>query len=271
MTKKLLIKGYKLEPSKPKVLFYDVETTPLKAYIWRTGKQYVDQSFLVKGDRTKIICIAYKWNYERKIHALTWDIKNQNCDKIIEEFSKIVEQADVAIAHNGDKFDVRQINTQRLMAKKKPIAWPTTEDSLKQLRKIFYFPSYKLTYIAKLLLNKEKSPMVFKDWLDIVERKDVKAQSKMVAYCKRDVILLANAYKIVQPFLMPKVSRALLTSKGKCVSCGSVDVHGKGTITLRAGMYQKYQCQTCGHYFRSTKKSDPEAVLLKRSLLKKGK
>lgn len=238
---------------KPRVLFYDVETTPLRAYIWRTGKQYVDQSSIVNGDRTKIICIAYKWEHEKKVHALTWDIKKQNCDKIIEEFSKIVEKADVAIAHNGDKFDVRQINTQRLLAKQKPIAWPTTEDSLKQLRQTFYFPSYKLDYVARLLLQNSKSPMTFKDWLDIVERKDKKAQKKMVKYCKRDVQLLADTYKILQPFLKPKVNRAIL-SNGKCISCGSSRVHSKGTTTLRSGIYPRYQCQSCGHYFRDTKK-----------------
>lgn len=242
---------------KPRVLFYDVETTPLKAYVWRTGKQFIDHTSIVKGEHTKIICIAYKWAHENKIRSLVWDIKKQSCDKIIDEFSKVLEQADVAIAHNGDKFDVRQINTQRLLSKKKPIAWPTTEDSLKQLRQIFYLPSYKLNYIAKLLLKTSKSPMVFEDWLDIIERKSKKAQRKMVKYCKRDVKLLAEAYAIIQPFLKPKVNRALI-SNGNCVSCGSDKIHSKGTTTLRSGQYRRYQCQSCGHYFRDTKQIKKE-------------
>lgn len=236
---------------KPRILFYDVETTPIRAYVWRTGKQFIDHSSIVNGDRTKIICICYKWSDERTVHALTWDMKNQSCDGIVEQFSKIIAKADVAIAHNGDQFDVKQINTQRLLSGKPPIAWPTTEDSLKQLRQIFYLPSYRLGYVSKLLLKKGKSKMVFQDWVDIVEHKSEKALNKMVKYCKMDVKLLADAYEIVRPFLKAKVNRALIT-KGDCKSCGSANVHRKGTVTLASGKYARFQCQDCGHIYRSS-------------------
>jgi uncharacterized protein YprB with RNaseH-like and TPR domain len=236
---------------KPRVLFFDVETTPIRAYVWQTGKQFINYSQIIKGDRTKIICIAYKWEHENRVRCLTWDLRKQSCDQIIDEFSKIVSGADVAIGHNGDRFDVKQINTQRLLSGKPPISWPTTEDSLKQLKQIFFFPSYKLDYISKLLLNEGKSPMVLQDWIDILERKDKKALNKMVKYCKRDVALLAEAYGKVKPFLTPKVSRALLTG-GKCRSCGSARVSKDGTKTLVGGRYQRYQCQDCGHKFRDS-------------------
>ena len=237
----------------PKVLFYDVETTPLRAYIWRPGKQYVSHDNVMEGEFTKIICIAYRWQHEKKVHALVWDMEAQDCDDIIEEFSKVVEEADVAIAHNGDSFDVKHINTQRLMSGKPPIAWPTTEDSLKQLRQVFWLASYKLDYITKTLLGEGKSPMRFQDWIDIVEHKSEKALDKMVRYCKKDVSLLAEAYEIVQPYLKPRVSRALLTD-GKCPSCGDHHVHRRGTATLVGGRYPRFQCQACGHWFRSRKK-----------------
>lgn len=237
---------------KPKVLFYDAETTYVLARIWGTGKQFIGHDQIVDGQRTKIICIAYKWEDEKKIHCLVWDMKKQNCDKVIEEFSKIVEKADVAIAHNGDRFDVRQINTQRLMAGQGPIAWPTTEDSLKQLRQIFAFPSYKLDYIAKTLLGEGKPPMSRRDWVAVIEDKDEKALRKMVKYCKRDVQLLADAYARVKPFLKPKVNRAQITMGG-CESCGSEEVQRRGKVTTKAGRYYRYQCQSCGHWFRDTK------------------
>lgn len=237
---------------KPLVLFYDVETTPIRAYVWKTGKQFVSHDHIVKGDRTKIICIAYKWEHEKRTRCLVFDIKTQNCDKIIEEFSKIVEKADVAIAHNGDGFDVKQINTQRLMARKPPICWPTTEDSLKQLRQIFYFPSFRLDYIAKTLLNHGKSPMAFQDWVDIVEHRSKKALRKMVKYCKRDVDILAEAYGEVKPFLKPKVNRALIT-KEDCDQCGSSHAHSRGTVTQSGGVFKRFQCQNCGHVYKSSK------------------
>lgn len=254
-----------MKENKPKVLFWDVETTYVRARIWNMGKQYVGHEKIVDGDRTKIICIGYKWLGEKKTHILKWNNKTQDCSKIIRDFSKVVEEADVAIAHNGDRFDVKHFNTQCLLYGLPPVNWPTTEDTLKQLRQKFYLPSYKLDYVAKMLFGEGKNPMNFQDWIDIIEGKNQKtkdaALEKMIKYCKKDVQLLEDAWKVVAPYLEPKVNRSLIKNNHRlgCPSCGNDKVHKDGRKVTKSGIYQRYQCQTCGHKFRGSKKL-PEGI-----------
>lgn len=239
---------------KPKVLFLDIETSPIKAWIWRTGKQFISHDQVVKGDRTKIICIAYKWEHKGRVEALSWNNKTQDCSKLIDSMVKLIEQADVVIAHNGDKFDIKHINTQRLLCNQPPISWPTSEDTLKQFRQTFSLPTYRLDYISKLLLGEGKSPMAFQDWIDIVENHSEKALAKMIKYCKRDVKLMAKAYAKVKPFLKPKANRSQIINHNPsgCPSCGSQKINKRGTSILATGRYPRFFCTACGHIFRST-------------------
>lgn len=167
-----------------KVLFYDCETSPFRAWLWRVGSKIsVGHDQIVDGDRTDVICVAWKWLGESKVHSLNWGLKAQDSSTLIKEFTKVVESADLVIGHNGDAFDTKQINTQRLLHNQPPIAWPTSDDTLKQMRKHFAFPSFKLDYLAKTLAGAGKSPMAFRDWIDIVQYKKAKKLKKMIKYC----------------------------------------------------------------------------------------
>src|SRR5947207_1556824 len=145
--------------TKMRVLLFDIETKYITFRGWRTGKQYVDQSQIVLGMDSDIICISWKWLGEKEIHSLDWGLTKQNSSKMIEAFSKVVESADLCIGHNSDSFDIKHINTQRLLHRQPPIAWPTSEDTLKAIRAKFYLPSFRLDYISKLLTGSGKAKM----------------------------------------------------------------------------------------------------------------
>lgn len=240
-------------PKKPKVLFLDVETSYAVARIWRTGKQYVTHEQIMPGWEFDIICVCWKWLGEKQIHSLDWGAKNQNSAPMIDEFTKIIESADVVIGHNIDGFDLKQINTQRLIHGQPPIAWPTSEDTLKQFRKHFYFPSNKLDYLSKTLIGAGKDPMAFRDWIEVVENKSPKALAKMIKYCKKDVLRLEQVYKKAAAFFDPKANRALLTTGDKydCPSCGSSHVVKNATITRKGNRYQRRLCKSCGHTYKA--------------------
>ena len=64
---------------KPKILYFDIETTPLKAYIWRPGDQFVGQNQLVEGSElTDIICIGYCWDNNGRMRPR---LKKRGCQK----------------------------------------------------------------------------------------------------------------------------------------------------------------------------------------------
>jgi len=239
----------------PKVLFWDIETKPVRFWAWRTGKQYLGHEQIVAGERFDIICICYKWAHESKVHELSWNIKTQDSTSMINAFTKIIESADIAVAHNGDSFDMRQVNTQRLLKNLAPIDWPVSDDTLKAFRKHFYLPSYKLDYIASLLEGVGKDRMGFQDWIDIVEKKDPAALRKMIKYCKKDVLLLDSIYKKAKRFFKPKIHVGILNGLAKttCPSCGSSRSCSKGVMIGTTFKSQRRTCKDCGRTYKGAR------------------
>lgn len=230
----------------PKVLFFDIETTPVRAWVFRTGEQYIDHEKILTGDKFNIICIGYKWGHEKKAHVLRWS-KNQSSVQMIKDFEKIVNQADLVIGHNVDKFDIKMINAQRLIEGLPPILWPTSEDTLKQFRKHFYLPSHRLDYLSKLLGGTGKDKMHFQDWVDIRTKNCPKALNKMMKYCKRDVLELERVYNKAQKHFKPKL--LLTREKGLCPRCTSNDLIAHGISYTSRGPKQRYSCKACDYRF----------------------
>ena len=245
---------------KPRILLYDVETSPILAWIWKPGpKLHISHEQIKKGQKSDIICICYKWLGARSVHALHWNMTTQDSTAMIDAFSKIVEQADLVIGHNGDNFDMKHINTQRLLHGKDPISWPTSEDTLKQFRKYFAFPSFKLDYLSKTLNGGGKDRMVFQDWIDIVENRSASALAKMLRYCKKDVLHLEGIFKKAFKFFVPKINASLLAQGNRegCPRCGHTRVVSAGYVVRTTGRYKRWHCQGCGHKFKVSRK-EPE-------------
>lgn len=239
----------------PRVLLFDIETRYICFRGWSTGKQYVDQKQIIVGQDQDIICLAYKWLGDPKIHSLDWGLNKQDSSKMIEEFSKVVEQADIVLGYNSDRFDIRHINTQRLLSGKPPIDWPTSDDVFKQIKRLFYLPSYRLDYISKLLTGSGKASVEFNDWIEIVEKKSRKALDKMIKYNKRDVLKLEEVYNLIKSFLKPKLHVGLFNNQHKfsCPRCGDPRSQSKGARTTLAGKYQRRGCMSCGHTFKGAR------------------
>lgn len=228
----------------------------MKAWIWRTShKMSVGHDQIVAGEKFDVICICYQWLGEKKIHSLDWGLHKQDSTAMLEAFAKVVEQADIVVAHNGDSFDAKQLNTQRLLHNQAPITWPTSEDTLKSFRKHFAFPSFKLDYLAKALTGSGKDQMCFQDWIDIVDGKKREALDKMIAYCKRDVKKLAQVYEMALPHLKPKANRAIIlgTGKASCPSCGSNKTRSKGAYYTVTGYRKRRVCLLCAHSYTISK------------------
>lgn len=245
--------------AQPRVLIFDIETSPILVWTFYIGsKVSISHLNIKEGQKIDIICICYKWAGEKKIHTLDWGLNKQNSADMIEKFSKIIDQADVVISQNGDSFDLKHINTQRLLHNQDPILWPTSEDTLKMFRKYFKFLSNKQDYVASLLTGVGKDRMVLQDWIDVVQHKNSKAMKKMVRYCCSDVLGLSRVWNRIKKHCKPKAHRGLIMGEkvSSCENCGSTNVHKYGTrpVVLLRGLYQKYKCQACGHAWRGSKK-----------------
>ena len=155
----------------PRILFYDLETKPLQAWVWSTGKQVVRHGQLVnKHSRYGIICVTYCWNDGKPAKSIDWGYEEQNTDKLVEEFDKIIKQADHIIGKNNKRFDDKMLNAARMFAGLPAMPeWVRyTDDLEQQMRKYFRLPSQSLDYISSQLGLGGKIKMEMQDWIDIV-------------------------------------------------------------------------------------------------------
>lgn len=235
---------------KPKILFYDIETTPLCAWIWRLGEQTIRHDQLVDGGLSEynIICITYCWNDDKPGKCIGYGYYAQNTEKVIRQFDKIIKKADITIGKNSDSFDVKHINTQRMLAKLPPMPeWSMVTDDLeKQMRKHFRFPSHSLDYVSKLLGFGGKIKMHMRDWVDIVTKHPVrgkKAYRKMCRYGIKDVEDTRKLWNRVSAYITPKFNAATFYDEVRCVNCGSKEIRKNGTIVRGRSKYQKFYCR----------------------------
>jgi len=230
-----------------KRLFWDIETSPNLGYFWNIGKVYLSYEN-IKEERA-IICICWKWQEYEKVHSLTWDTGDDK--KMVTKFMSVLKKADEAVAHNGDKFDMRWFNTRCL---KHGLVMPEikTVDTLAIARRRFKLNSNRLDYLGQFLLGRGKLPTNYQLWKDVCEG-DKKALKRMVAYCKNDVGgLLQPVWEKMQKFHKPKTHVGVLWNRAKwtCPECGSRDVHTNKTYATTAGSVRYgMMCKSCGRYY----------------------
>jgi len=224
----------------PKILVYDIETTPVLAWIWRCGEQVVRHHQLhEKYNQTKIICITYRWLHQKKAKALVWD-NNKQCDKkILEDFGDLANEADIIIGKNNARFDDKHINFRRFIHSLPaiPDLARKSDDLERQMRKHFSMQSYALDYFSKLQFGSGKMKMEFNDWVQIVLHKNKKALRKMVTYGKKDADDTADLILQVWPYITPKYNMAAHYGELCCVNCGSKRIRKNGTRGSRQNFY----------------------------------
>lgn len=233
-------------------LFYDLETSPNIVFSWRTGnKLHISPDSIIQ--ERAIICVCYKWEHENRVEHIVWDGGNDK--SLVQEFAKVVDEADEIIAHNGDNFDIKWFNGRNLIHGLPPIPKAKTVDTLKIARKNFYLNSNRLDYLGKILLGEGKIPTDFSLWKNICLYNDNTSMVKMVDYCKQDVVLLQRVWEKLRDYDQPKTHAAVyrtgkMEDRWMCAHCGSDDVHLSKTRPTPKGIIQRQmQCNECHRYY----------------------
>ena len=227
-----------LQPIKPKRLFYDIETSYNIVKSWRIGFNINLNMEDIIQERA-IITIAYKWEGEENVTVLSWD---KGCDKkIIEDFVKVMSEADELVGHNVDRYDTKFIMARALKHNISVLPKYQSTDTLKLAKKHFMLNSNKLDYIAQYLgIGHKTKHRGLEMWDDIILRNDSKALEEMIEYNVQDVFLTEQVYHKLMEYSLPKVNHASKQTGDKhtCPQCGSdhAELHktyisGTGTKT----------------------------------------
>lgn len=177
----------------PKVLFLDIETAPLLAYVYGLWNNNIPLNML-KSDWF-ILGFGISWADSEEVKYFD----NRNSENIEDdsELLKILweylEEADIVIGHNIRKFDMRKIKARMVKHKFKPFSHVKVYDTMSISKRNFGFPSHKLEYISKILLPKDQQKSShpkfhgFELWSEILKG-NIEAWDEMADYCKQDVV-----------------------------------------------------------------------------------
>lgn len=244
------IKEENAPAKKFKRLFFDIETSYNIGKFWRTGYGLNINPGDVIHERA-VICVSWKWENEDKVHNLKWD--REQCDKtLLKEFTKVILEADEAIAHNGDRFDIKWLRTRCLIHRLPFPTYVKSLDTLKKARSMFNFQSNKLDYIAQVLGFGHKIKTDMSLWDKIILKKDKEAMEKMLLYCDHDVVLLEDVYQTIKSYIKPNTHVGVHNGGDKCdcPSCGSDKVeYLKPTFTAKGNIQRHMECTECDSDF----------------------
>lgn len=227
-----------ITPGKVKRLIWDIEVAPNLGLFWGAGyDQNISYDQIVKERR--VICICWKWEDEPRVHALTWD-EDQEDYEMLRRFSEVIESADEAVAHFGDRFDLPWIKARMIHLELPPLPKIKTIDTKAWASKNFYFQSNKLDYLGEFLGYGRKIETDYRLWKDIVLNDCPVAMDKMVRYCKRDVSLLEKVYKRLADWCSPKTHAGVMAGSDSwtCPRTGSADVSKSKTRVTASGTIQ---------------------------------
>ena len=180
----------------------DIETTPIKAYVWGLWDQNVTIDQIIEP--TEMLCFGARWYGSKKV--IFKSVHHDGKQAMLEELHKLMDEADILVGWNSAAFDHKHINREFLENGFQPPSPVKDLDLMSVTKANFQFPSNKLDYVAqKLGVGAKVKHSGFKLWLDCMDGDD-KAWKEMKKYQLQDVNLLIDLYDILAPWFIGKGS-----------------------------------------------------------------
>jgi hypothetical protein len=238
----------------PKVLVFDIETSPLKAYIFATRLWNTNVSEEQVLSEWFALCWSAKWLFSDEIMSdrLTGkEAKREDDSRIVKSLWRLLNEADIVIAHNGDRFDVPNMNTRFIVNGLPPTAPYQTIDTCSIAKKQFGFSHNNLNALARVFGFRAKNEMKFDDWKRCVDGNE-SALQKMQIYNRGDVELLEEVYMKIRPWIHSHPNLGLYTESDEpvCSNCMSENLTKTDKFYYSmSSRFELYRCE-CGAYVR---------------------
>lgn len=239
----------------PKILFLDIETLPLESYTWGT----FDQNVSLDQIKTEwsILSYAAKYKDEKRIYYNSTgghgrgNVRRDN--KLLRELWTLLDSADIVVAQNGKRFDIKKINARMLMAGIRPYSPVRVVDTMLAARAAAAFTSNKLAWLSQYLTDSPKSQHKlfpgFELWLECMAD-NPKAFKELKLYNIQDIVSLEKLYIRLLPWIQGHPNMGVYSEVACCPNCGSKNVQRRGYAVLQQGKYHRIHCQDCGKWSR---------------------
>ena len=262
---RFILENNRKDYSPAKVLVFDIETAPLKAWAWSMWKPYLNYENIEQD--WFMLCWSAKWLFDEEVLSDTCtpeEVANEDDRRISESLWNLLEEADIVIAHNGIKFDIKKVNTRFLMhGLNRPSPFQVI-DTLIHARKHLSFTSNRLDAIGEIMGLGRKLQTSFSLWLRCMEQEQ-EALDEMSTYCDQDVKLLEAVYLKLRPFINPHPNMGLYIGEDvrTCSTCGADEKHLEfldSNYVTYANAYTAFRCKSCGAIGRSRESNTPKAA-----------
>jgi len=233
----------------PKILLFDIETLPMWIRVWGLYKQRPNIKQIVKD--WIVLSWSAKWLDKPDIMSdilSPEEIEERDDKRICESIWKLIDEADLIVAHNLLRFDIKKLNSRFMIHDMIPPSPYQTVDTLQHSYKIAAHTSHKLDWFGQLIRNEGKIDTDYELWIRC-ENGDKEALSEMLAYNIEDTRLLEEVYLWMRPWMRshPNIGLYMDLKESVCTNCGSNDIvpTNKSYLTA-AGVYETIRCKTCG-------------------------
>lgn len=235
----------------PKILFYDIETAPMKAHLWTMWQQGVGLNQIETDWHMLSFCC--KWAHSDEIFYY-----DQRSAKDIEDDYELVlklwhflNEADVVVGHNSKRFDTKKANSRFILnGLPKPSSFRQV-DTLEIAKRQFGFTSNKLEYLTDNLCTTTKKSKHNKFpghtlWVECMKG-NLEAWEEMEAYNRDDVLSLEELYHILSSWDNTLINFDIYVDDVLDMSEWEKD----GYVYTNLGKYQRYRNKRTGQQKRS--------------------
>ncbi len=251
----------------PRTLTIDVETAPLKGYFWQIRDENIGLNQIEED--WCLLSYSAKWlGHKEMIYSDTGGrgkSKVRDDKRITREIHALLDEADIVVAQNGKRFDVKKVNTRMLMHRIPPYSPIRVVDTYQVAKSKFGFASNKLEWLSGQLTDTPKDDHRefpgFYLWLECL-KDNPKAWKQMKVYNPRDVVATEAVYLEMLPWITdhPNAGVYIEDDEPRCTRCGSDKLQRRGYGYTQLGSYAKYQCQGCKGWTRGRKNQLPTEV-----------
>lgn len=246
--------------NKIKTLLFDIETSPIISYNWGVWEQ---NAIKVIKD-WEVLSISYKWLGEKEISFIGRKNGVYGEKDVLKRIWGLFNEADIVVAHNGDQFDIKKVNTRLAKFGFTPPAPYKQVDTKKVAKNRFGFTFNSLDELSKFLgcpVQKIKHEG-FGMWEKCMAG-DKKAWQRMKEYNKRDVEVLEWIYLRLRPWMTNHPnSNVFSDTQFSCPACSSNRLQRRGYSVTRISKRQRYQCLSCGAW------SSGEVIKINKNIIR---
>lgn len=247
-----------------KVLFYDLEVSPILGWVYGTYNTNV----LEIERHSHIMCFSYKWAHQKRVKSVSQidfpaRYKADPTDDldVVKALWRLFDEADVVVGHNAKGFDNKVGTSRFIVHKMDPPSPYKTIDTLTVARQKGRFSSNKLDLLGQQLSLGRKTKATHSQlWKGCLQgnKSDWK---KMITYCNQDVKLLESLYERFKPYISNHPTLSVFTQEpDSCPRCGSHKIEDKGYRRTNTGLYKRYRCRVCRGYMRERVMDKEETV-----------